>query len=112
MKRMVLSLLSLLFATGLAMAQEGSTAVVSTKSGKVSGIIQEGTMAYLGIPYAKVERFMPPQPVKKWSGIRKCDHWGPDVGKLLCAECMDHGCKGQEAGHVLVARWRFRLWHL
>ena len=77
MKRMVLSLLSLLFATGLAMAQEGSTAVVSTKSGKVSGIIQEGTMAYLGIPYAKVERFMPPQPVKKWSGIRKCDHWGP-----------------------------------
>ena len=77
MKRMVLSLLSLLFATGFAMAQEGSTAVVSTKSGKVSGIIQEGTMAYLGIPYAKVERFMPPQPVKKWSGIRKCDHWGP-----------------------------------
>ena len=68
MKRMTLSLISLLFATGLAMAQEGSTAVVSTKSGKVSGIIQEGTMAYLGIPYAKVERFMPPQPVKKWSG--------------------------------------------
>ena len=74
---MVLSLISLLFTTGLAMSQEVSTAVVSTKSGKVSGIIQEGTMAYLGIPYAKVERFMPPQPVKKWSGIRKCDHWGP-----------------------------------
>ena len=53
MKRMILSLISLLFATGLAMAQEVSTAVVSTKSGKVSGIIQEGTMAYLGIPYAK-----------------------------------------------------------
>ena len=48
MKRMILSLISLLFATGLGMAQEVSTAVVSTKSGKVSGIIQEGTMAYLG----------------------------------------------------------------
>ena len=34
-------------------------------------------MAFLGIPYAKVERFMPPQPVKKWKGVRACDHWGP-----------------------------------
>ena len=67
----------MLFVTGLAMAQQEITPVVDTKCGKVSGIIQEGTMAYLGIPYAKVERFMPPLPVKKWSGIRKCDHWGP-----------------------------------
>ena len=50
---------------------------VSTTSGPVSGIIQEGTMAWLGIPYAKVERFMPPQPVDKWDTIRVCDHWGP-----------------------------------
>ena len=87
MKRMILSLISLLFATGLGMAQEVSTAVVSTKSGKVSGIIQEGTMAYLGIPYAKVERFMPPQPVKKWSGIRKCDHWGPMTEDQMSEQC-------------------------
>ena len=77
MKRITLSFIGMLFVTGLAMAQQESAAVVDTKCGKVSGIIQEGTMAYLGIPYAKVERFMPPLPVKKWSGIRKCDHWGP-----------------------------------
>ena len=50
--------------------------VVKTTNGEVSGIEQEGSMAYLGIPYAKVERFMPPQPIK-WKGVRACDHWGP-----------------------------------
>ena len=36
-------------------------------------------MAYLGIPYAKVERCMPPLPVDKWEGVRACDHWGPQA---------------------------------
>ena len=64
----------LLLCAVTATAQESSELVVSTKSGKVSGIVQEGTMAWLGIPYAKVERLMPPLPVDKWKGIRKCDH--------------------------------------
>ena len=34
-------------------------------------------MAFLGIPYAEVERFMPPKPVKAWKEVRMCDHWGP-----------------------------------
>ena len=53
--------------------------VVNTTSGDVSGIMQEGSMAYLGIPYAKVERCMPPLPVEKWEGVRACDHWGPQA---------------------------------
>ena len=53
--------------------------VVTTTSGKISGIMQEGSMAYLGIPYAKVERCMPPLPVEKWEGVRACDHWGPQA---------------------------------
>ena len=53
--------------------------VVSTTSGQVSGIVQEGSLAYLGIPYAKVERCMPPLPVEKWQGVRVCDHWGPQA---------------------------------
>ena len=67
--------------------------IVSTTSGLVSGTVQEGTLAYLGIPYAKVERFMPPQPVDKWEGVRACDHWGPQVmqqtwGRQLTEEEM------------------------
>ena len=36
-------------------------------------------MGYLGIPYAKVERCMPPLPVEKWKDVRACDHWGPQT---------------------------------
>ena len=79
MRKITISLIGLLLCAVAATAQESSELVVSTKSGKVSGIVQEGTMAWLGIPYAKVERLMPPLPVEKWKGIRKCDHWGPQV---------------------------------
>ena len=77
MKKNLLLLALLLLSITVANAQGENKEIVSTTSGKVSGIIQEGTMAFLGIPYAKVERFMPPQPVKKWKGVRACDHWGP-----------------------------------
>ena len=53
--------------------------VVETTSGLVEGFEQEGTQAFLGIPYAEVERFMPPKPVTPWEGVRRCDHWGPQV---------------------------------
>ena len=53
--------------------------VVQTLSGKVRGFDQEGSMAFLGIPYAKVERFMPPAPVDRWDTVRVCDHWGPQA---------------------------------
>ena len=61
------------------MAQTAETMVVSTESGLVKGIDQEGSMAFLGIPYAQVERFMAPKPVKKWKGVKVCDHWGPQA---------------------------------
>ena len=56
--------------------------VVNTESGWVEGFNQNETVAFLGIPYAKVERFMPPLPVDKWEGIRKCDHWGPQAMQM------------------------------
>ena len=72
-------------------------AVVRTESGQVKGIDQEGSTAFLGIPYAKVERFMPPQPVDKWEGIRVCDHWGPQAmqntwGRKLSEAEMSEQC--------------------
>ena len=77
-----------------ALAIEGmAQSVINTTLGKVSGTMQEGTMAYLGIPYARVERCMPPLPVEPWSGVRACDHWGPQAmqptgGRQLTEEEM------------------------
>lgn len=71
--------------------------VIRTESGKVKGFEQEGTMAFLGIPYAKVERFMPPLPAEKWDTVRVCDHWGPQAmqptnGRPLGEDEMSENC--------------------
>ena len=71
--------------------------VVHTESGLVKGFDQEGSTGFLGIPYAKVERFMPPKPVDKWDDIRVCDHWGPQAmqntwGRKLSEAEMSEQC--------------------
>ena len=51
--------------------------VVKTTAGQVSGSFNESVYAFKGIPYAKAERFMPPQDPEAWSGIRACKNFGP-----------------------------------
>ena len=82
--KLMLLMVALSLAT-VCVAQD-KTPVVNTNSGPVQGIVQEGTMAWLGIPYAKVERFMPPKPVKAWKEVRTCDHWGPQAMQLTNRE--------------------------
>jgi len=54
-------------------------AVVSTQYGKVRGYIDDGIYAFKGIPYAKADRFMPPQAPDKWDGVRQTTIFGPQV---------------------------------
>ncbi|TDH29069.1 carboxylesterase/lipase family protein [Segetibacter sp. 3557_3] len=54
-------------------------AVVSTKYGKVRGYIDDGIYAFKGIPYAKAERFMPPQAPDKWEDVRQTTIYGPQA---------------------------------
>src|SRR6185503_9727961 len=54
---------------------------VTTDAGTVSGAPPSGGVtAYLGIPYAAPPvgdlRWRPPQPVVRWDGVRKADHFG------------------------------------
>ena len=79
MKLRLIMTMAVLWVAVVCIGQKADPMVVSTTSGFVKGIDQEGTMAWLGIPYAKVERFMPPLPVDKWQGVRACDHWGPQA---------------------------------
>ncbi|NLZ18648.1 MAG: carboxylesterase/lipase family protein [Bacteroidales bacterium] len=50
---------------------------VKTTKGKVLGVEEEGTIAFKGIPYAKIERFMPPQEAEPWDTVMVCDKYGP-----------------------------------
>lgn len=53
------------------------TGVVQTQSGKVAGYVVDGVFTYKGIPYAKAERFMSPEPADRWEGIRSSRAYGP-----------------------------------
>jgi para-nitrobenzyl esterase len=66
-------------------AEEGShpmiansdTAITNTESGKVAGYVHKGVFNFKGIPYAKAERFMPPQKPDSWEGVRSSRSYGP-----------------------------------
>ncbi|MFO1026903.1 MAG: carboxylesterase family protein [Acetobacteraceae bacterium] len=44
----------------------------TTTAGKVVGLIEEGVPAFRTIPYARADRFRPPQAPLPWSGTRDC----------------------------------------
>jgi len=54
--------------------------VVEIDSGKINGYESGGIHTFKGIPYGDTtggaNRFMPPQKVKPWTGVRPAMHWG------------------------------------
>lgn len=69
---LALSLAITLCAT-TAVAVPPATPVVDTAQGQVQGLVDDGILEYLGIPYAAPPvadlRFRPPQPPKAWDGV-------------------------------------------
>ncbi len=69
------------------------TAQTQTESGDVIGYIHKGVFNFKGIPYAKAERFMPPQKPDKWEGVRSCRAYGPvcpiDVESMILFDEME-----------------------
>ena len=50
--------------------------VVHTDAGKLMGARYEGVYDFRGVQYAQAERFMPPEPVTPWDGIKPAVHYG------------------------------------
>ena len=57
--------------------------VVKTTSGDISGSIDDSIFTFKGIPYAKAERFMPPQEPDAWDGILECNEFGPVAKQVV-----------------------------
>lgn len=62
-------------ATELQTSEDATLLCIS--SGKIAGYIENGVYTYKGIPYAKAERFMPPEEPDSWEGVRSCRAHGP-----------------------------------
>ena len=61
---------------GTVIAGEG-IAVTNTTHGNVAGYIDDGIYTFKGIPYAKAERFLPPEDPDHWEGILPTRQYGP-----------------------------------
>ena len=65
------------------------TNVVETRSGWVRGVERrgKGLTSFLGIPFAEPPvgslRFLAPQPVRSWQGVRDCLDYGPSAPQLV-----------------------------
>lgn len=74
-----------LFAGGLAFGARAAESdlfpVAETVDGKIRGLTSGGVLVFKGVPYgastAGTNRFRPPQPVKRWAGVRDCLDYGP-----------------------------------
>ena len=51
--------------------------IVKTTYGSISGSFEDGVFSFKGIPYAKAERFMPPQAPDAWDGVHEHTKFGP-----------------------------------
>ena len=83
MKRATLSLLLALPLTATHMLAQPITAGqhtrVETAYGTIEGYQDGSIFTFKGIPYAKAERFMPPQAPDQFEGIRQCKVYGPQA---------------------------------
>lgn len=75
--------------------------VVETTYGKISGYREDSITVFKGIPYAKAERFMPPQNPDSWEGVRECVKWGP-VAKQIVAWINDSSMHEKELFNLNV----------
>lgn len=60
---------------------DAATNAIQTRSGKITGLVEEGLNVFRGIPYARPpvgqQRWLPPQPPEAWSGVYEAKAFKP-----------------------------------
>ncbi len=87
---------------------EGFTAynppIVETTAGKLRGFMNGSTYVFRGIQYAQAKRFMAPEPVDPWEGVKDAQTYGP-VSPVLDATPFSDSLVNQDE-----FVWPHRYW--
>lgn len=85
--------------SGAARLETPPEAVVETRSGKLRGAVREGIFTFKGVPYGrdtgKAGRFLPPQRMAAWTGVRTALAYGP-----CCPQAARGGWKNDETAFI------------
>ena len=57
----------------------GEDCIVKTTNGPIMGYNDAGIYTFKGVPYARAERFMPPQDPARWDAVLKTQSYGPQA---------------------------------
>lgn len=80
--------------------------IVDTTAGKVLGNTLPGLRRWLGIPYARAERFAAPRPVASWQGIRETVRFGRQcpqgMGGRIRPEMLEGPDYGEDCLHLNI----------
>jgi para-nitrobenzyl esterase len=81
--------------------------VVRTTAGDLRGAHENGVAVFRGVPYAAAARFVPPQPVVAWQGVRDALRDGPIApqGRSRLAHVMGDFERQQEEDCLTLNIW-------
>src|SRR5436190_11390026 len=67
---------------GAAAVSQSAAPIVKIDSGELQGVVADGVVSFKGIPFAAPPvgelRWRPPQPVAKWTSVRRASEFGAD----------------------------------
>jgi para-nitrobenzyl esterase len=70
-----------------------SAPVIETANGKLRGLLEDGVHVFKGVRYAEstagANRFLRPQPVRKWTGVQDALTWRPSAPQAAVREHTD-----------------------
>jgi para-nitrobenzyl esterase len=88
---------------------DNKAAVVSTMPGKLEGSYENGLYVFKGIPYAAPPvddlRWMPPQPVKPWNGVRAAKAFSPIAPQAILPGPIVHAPQTQSEDCLYLNVW-------
>jgi para-nitrobenzyl esterase len=90
-------------------ANEQLSVNVKTENGMLQGVAESGIRTFKGVPYAEPPvgnlRWKEPQPLKKWEGIHKADHFGPRAMQKYIYDDMQFRSDGVSEDCLYLNIW-------